>query len=343
VPRPFGTDHLDVAPEGRLVLHASHAKGWRGRIAATQTSAPHPGTAVHWEGELWEVVSAVDLPGGGARYELSRWDERHATRHVVRYDDASERQLAEGRRSDGRRRRGWVRALLLSPLYGLLPSAAQNRIEDETAFPATALTTVSALIGFVFGIVSLVSILASAVGGAPIVPLAAAIPGLYILVESGARGAMAIAQGRAVGSILGEAVWTLLGKKEPAGVVEKDEEPGELAWDAYRLREPFLSLLDAADQRLAAERYGFDFVRWGRVTAYILLGGFGPMALVTAATLLLAPSPGDFLLLIASAPLAVEQVSRLSRLKKGEPASSFLGALARPLCAKLLEKARPEG
>ncbi|MFI5181178.1 MAG: hypothetical protein ACHQPI_07290 [Thermoanaerobaculia bacterium] len=343
MPRPFGTDHLDVAPEGRLVLHAVHSKGWRGRGTATQTAPAHPGTAIHWEEELWEVVSALDLPGGGARYGLARWDERHAARLVVRYDETSEQRLAEGRRSDRHRSRGWVRALVLSPFYGLLPAPAQHRIEDETAFPATVLTVVSALIGFFYGMVSLISILSASMGGASILPMWAAIPGIYFLVESGARGAVAIAQGRPVGSILGEVVWTLLGKRESVPVVEREEEPGEELYDAYRLREPFFALLPESDQRLAAECYGFDFLRWGRVTAFVLLGALGPMALVTAATLLVAPSPGDVLLLLLSVPVAVEQISRLARLRKGEPAPSLLRVVARPFCATLLEKARPQG
>lgn len=342
MPRPFGTDHLDVAPEGTLVLHAGHPKGWRGRGTATQTSAEHPGTAIHWEGELWEVVSAVDLPGGGARYGLSRWDERHAARHVERYDEASEQRLSEGRTNDRRRTRGYVRALVLSPLYGLLPAPAQQRTENETAFPAPVLTLVSALIGFVFGIVSLMSILMMGVGGPALLPLGAAIPGLYILVESGARGAVAIAQARPVGSIIGEVAWTVLGKKEATPEVPKVEEPGEELYDQFRMREPLLALLSETDQRVAADEFGFDSVRWGRITSLLLLGGFGPMALATAATLVVAPSGGDLLLLLLSGPIAVEQISRLSRIRRGQPAPSLLRALARPICAGLLEKARRE-
>ncbi len=209
MPRPFGTDHLDVAPEGRLAIHATAAKGWHGAVAPTQTSPAHPGTAVHWEDELWEVVSAQDLPGGGARYELSRWNERHATRHVVRYDEASERLLAEGRKRDGRRARGWVRVLLLSPLYGLLPASAQHRIEDETAFPATVMTLASAIPLFVFGVFSLISLLAGAVGGGSLFPTGLAVAGVYFLAESSARLTVAMAQGRAIGSLIGETLVTL--------------------------------------------------------------------------------------------------------------------------------------
>lgn len=211
MPRPVGTDHLDVAPEGRLVLHAVHSKGWRGRGTATQTAAAHPGTAIHWEDELWEVVSAHDLPGGGTRYELARWDERHAARHVARYDETSERHLAEGRRSDRRRSRGWVRTLLLSPILGHLPSAHQQRIEDQTAFPAPAMTIVSAVPLFVLGVVSLFSLLASIAGGVSLLPMWAAVPGTYLLAESAARLGTAILQGRPIGSLAGEALMAFLG------------------------------------------------------------------------------------------------------------------------------------
>ncbi|MGE5345138.1 MAG: hypothetical protein ACM3JH_04210, partial [Acidithiobacillales bacterium] len=94
MPRSVLTDRLDVALDGALVLWSGKPKGWRGRSPATPTSSEHPGTAVRWEDELWEVVLADELPGGGVRYELCRWDARHAARHVETYDEASERRLA---------------------------------------------------------------------------------------------------------------------------------------------------------------------------------------------------------------------------------------------------------
>ena len=92
MPRPVGTDRLDVTEDGKLVLHGEASKGWRGRTPAARTSLEHPGTAVRWEDELWEVVLAVELPGGGVRYELARWDARHAARHATAYDEESERR-----------------------------------------------------------------------------------------------------------------------------------------------------------------------------------------------------------------------------------------------------------
>lgn len=217
MPRPLGTDRLEASADGALVLLGSRPKGWRGRTPATKTSAEHPGSAVRWEEELWEVVLAVELPGGGVRYELRRWDARHTARHVEPYDEASERRLAESHAADRRRKRRWFRALLLSPLLGHLPSADQQRIENETAFSAPAMTIVSAAPFFVLGVVSLISLLAGAAGGAGLLPIWAAVPGVYFLAESGARLAIAIAQGRPIGSLAGEAFGTLLGlqKRRP--------------------------------------------------------------------------------------------------------------------------------
>ncbi len=205
MPRPVGTDRLDVAAEGRLVLFAEQPKDWRGRTAATRTSVEHPGTAIRWEDELWEVVAAVLLPGGGVRYELTRWDTRHAARHVTTYDEASEALRSEEARRDRHRAAKYRRAFVLSPLLGHLPSAIQQRIEDESAFPATVLTIVSAAPFFVLGVVALVSLLAAGAGGAGLLPTWAAIPGVYFLVESAARLSVALAQGRPIGSFLGEA------------------------------------------------------------------------------------------------------------------------------------------
>ena len=209
VPRPFGTDRLDVAASGALVLYGARPKGWRQRSPSARTSAEHPGTAVRWEGELWEVTSAVELPGGGVRYELQRWDERHTARHVETYDEESEERLARARLVDSKRGAGWLLALLFSPLLGHLPSARQQWIENETAFPAPAMTIVSAVPLFVFGVVSLISLLAGGIGGADFFPTWVAVAGVYFLVESSARLSTALAQGRPIGSLAGEALVTL--------------------------------------------------------------------------------------------------------------------------------------
>ena len=79
MPRPFGTDRLELAPSGRVRLLCRQPKGWVARKPAERGSALHPGTTVRWEDDLWEVVSAGETPVG-VSYELAPWDDRHAIR-----------------------------------------------------------------------------------------------------------------------------------------------------------------------------------------------------------------------------------------------------------------------
>ena len=350
MPRPFGTDRLDVAAGGALVLFAAQPKGWRERSPATRTSAEHPGTAVRWDDELWEVTAAVELPGGGVRYELLRWDERHAARHVETYDGPGEARRAEARAADRRRGRGWARAFVLSPLFGHLPSDVQQRIEDDTAFSAPVMTIVSAIPLFVFGVVSLVSLLSAGAGAAAFFPAGVSVAGVYLLAESGARLAVAITQGRPVGSFAGETLVTLFRAARPrvAGEEGSGAAAGRSVWevgapddgtaarDAYRMREPLFALLSVEEQQHAAEEFGFDPLRWGRISAVFLLGALGPMFLASLLALLILPELSDLLLFLLLGFLVAEQVGRLRRVARREAAPSVLRFLARPFCAGLL-------
>jgi len=210
VPRPVLTDRLEAGPAGRVVLLSATPKGWRARRPATRSSAEIPGTAVRWEEELFEVVEAVPLPGGDVRYELSPWDGRHSARHVQMYDEANERYRAAGEKQDRRREDLFALVVLLSPLLGHLPSDLQQRIEDETAFPAPRLTLVSAIPLAVFGFTGLMSILLSVVGGERLLPQWLGLVGIALLVESATRISIAVAQARPVGSLAGEAVTAIV-------------------------------------------------------------------------------------------------------------------------------------
>jgi hypothetical protein len=206
MPRPVLTDRLEAGPAGRVVLLSATPKGWRARKPATRDSAEIPGTAVRWEESLFEVIGAVPAPGGEVRYELAAWDVRHSARHVWTYDEANERHRLAEERKDRRRGNHYALVLLLSPLLGHLPSDLQQRIEDETAFPAPRLTLVSAIPLAVVGVLCLLSLLLGAVGGVSLVPSWLALLGVLLLLESGTRISIAVAQGRPIGSLAGEAL-----------------------------------------------------------------------------------------------------------------------------------------
>ncbi|HVE66656.1 MAG TPA: hypothetical protein VNC59_08745 [Thermoanaerobaculia bacterium] len=176
---------------------------------ASRRSA-HPGTAISWDGALYEVLEARPLPSGEFRYLLEPWDEAHAIRTLEPYDAPSEALRARERIS----RAGYVKkrraAVLLSPLLGHLPGAVQERMEGEFGAPATKMTVASALPLFVLGVLGTFGAFAQAVGGSteplPDLPL---LLSLYLTLESYFRLSSVATQSRPMGSIPGTLVYEL--------------------------------------------------------------------------------------------------------------------------------------
>lgn len=210
MPTPFGTDRVEPGPDGCVVLRSAAAKGWRPRSPAESRRAEHPGTAVEWQGEVFEVVTAEPFPGGGMLYALAPWREDLAIRSLERYDAASEAERAEERRrraaEPGRRRI----ALLLSPLLGHLPGAVQESMEHEYGVPANTLTVVSAVPLLVLGILGAFAGFASMVGGSPEplpdLPLPLSI---YLFLESYFRLSSVATQSRPMGSLPGALLYEI--------------------------------------------------------------------------------------------------------------------------------------
>jgi len=133
-------------------------------------------------------VEAQPLPGGGTRYRLAPWDARNAIRTIEAYDARSEAARAGVRafRRDAVRHRRL--AILFSPILGHAPGRVQKAMESEFGAPAAAMTIVSAIPFFVWGILGLVSFVAGIAGAGPIfehlppVPIAA-----YFAAESALR------------------------------------------------------------------------------------------------------------------------------------------------------------
>src|SRR5437868_10565469 len=96
----FGSDRVRSGDGEQIVLSSRLSKGWTPRVEKTLTSAEFPGTAVLWEEQYYEVVSAEPLPQGGVRYVLEPWRERHAMRLTDRYDADSEAHRVEENRKN---------------------------------------------------------------------------------------------------------------------------------------------------------------------------------------------------------------------------------------------------
>ncbi len=109
------------------------------------------------------------------------------------------------------------------------------------------------------------------------------------------------------------------------------------ALDRFRMLEPMLSLLSSGEQERIVGSFPFDAVRWGKITAWILLAVGGSNALVSLLDLAVGRfDAASALWLVVGGLLAIEQILRLRRLRAGVPAGSVLGALVRPLARPLL-------
>ena len=202
MPRAVGRDRLGVETAGQVLLDCDAPKGWRPRVSATPTSAEHPGTAVAWEGEFFEVLEARPR-GSGVQYVLAPWDERHAMRVVATYSEETEAARA-GERSDAALRADrHVYLLLMAPLVGSLPGHVQDRLELEYNVPARLLSLSSALPQWILGWIALIFLLAGMLGGGAVLPLPVLLFGVYLLGESSARLAVCVAQGRPIGTPVG--------------------------------------------------------------------------------------------------------------------------------------------
>jgi len=217
MPLPHGRDRASQRRDGSWAILAPIGKGWHARRSRTRISAEHPGTAISWYGELFEVVGVEEPRGGGVRYALARWEDRHTIRVLENYDDASEDRRAR-ERADAVRRRNCRRWLLaLSLLAGHAPAEVQERWEREYDAPASIITLISALPLFLFGVICALALTIRGIAGVALLPLPtwALIGGVYLLVESGMRLSAAWGEGRPAGSLAGSLAWEIARRAAP--------------------------------------------------------------------------------------------------------------------------------
>jgi hypothetical protein len=352
MPRPFGRDRLAGVRDGKLFLFCREPKGWHVRSDATGTSAEHPGTCVRWEDELFEVEAFEPHADGRVTYALRPWDVRHAIRVVATYSPETEAARSAERRDAGRRVAGHTGILLLAPVLGCLPAHVQERLENEYNVRASRMSLASALPLFLFGAFCIIAARAAVLGGPLLLPPGVLIAGQYLFAESNMRIAIALTQDRGIGTVVGTAlyeIWCLMrrgldratGRKvepEKSFFEVEPSDPWEEEFDRFHLLEPVLSFLEPGEQASLAKRFGFDGLKWGRISAIFLLIAVGPFALSALFGFLLIPRAWDLLLLASAGGLSIEQVLRLRRVAARELAPSILRVLVRPAARRLLDR-----
>jgi hypothetical protein len=345
--KAHGHDTVLPQKDGSFLLECPMPKGWVGRKTGTQTSAEHPGTAVRWEEQIFEVVEAAPSQRGGIRYRLAPWEGRHAIRVVAAYDGAAED--ARGREQTERLTGIWKRraSILLAPLAGLLPGPVQLRMEGDFGAPARWLTFFSAFPLFVIGVLRILEARLAMMGAGALLPSWLALPipiAVYLALESAVRLWSLIFAGEPMGSLPGVVAyeaWRLAtGTTAPTSA-----RPVPPTWnpaDTYKMLEPLLALLSPEEQEWIEGRHSFDPLRWGRRSS-ILVGILAAANVVISLGMIAQGHDDfwDFAWLLVGGYLCVEQVIRLWKLAQGHAAGSVLGALVRPLARSLLAPAAP--
>ena len=204
MPRAYGRDSISAGGPDRWLLECPGPKAWTARTPRTRTSAEHPGTAVRWDGALYEVVSISQSAAGRIVYALAPWADTHAIRRLEPYDAESEAARSADQRDQAERARRRRLLRVLSPLAGHLPAELQEKWEREFDVSAVWLTIVSAAPLFLYGVMCALFLTILGFTGVTFpIPLRWEIVGLYLLVESGIRISMAWSGSQPSGSLLG--------------------------------------------------------------------------------------------------------------------------------------------
>ena len=344
---PHGSDRVRTVGE-KTILFSRNSKGWTPRAPKTNTTSEHPGTAVLWDDQYFEVVAA-DVVGTGVRYVLEPWREEHVFRVVDHYDAESEARRADDWQKAAVQRKRSVGTSLLSILLGHLPAAEQNRLSNEYGVSPARMTIASC-----FGCLVLLGVCVwfeakSRLGEATAIPVWLWFVAGFLSIESAVRFHVAMSQDRGMGSMIGwvgyALYWLITPKRAnlttpleaPRGQsIYVTEAPEDVALqDALQMRGPLFTLLTTAEQQSLAERYGFDYRSHATGLAIIILASALLGVISSVMTLSHDVTLGALTSLLVAGPLAVEQVLRLRAFSHG-PAGSMLGPFVRPFVRSYL-------
>lgn len=347
---PYGSDRVRLAA-GKVILHSALAKGWTPRVPKIGTHSEHPGTAVLWDDQYYEVLTAEATGGGAVRYVLAPWEDHRVMRTVEPYSAESEAALAAEYRRVARQQRLGVMARLLGLFAGHLPAPVQNRLSNELGVSPSAMTITSCLLPL-----AVVSGCIWVFAGAQMEQRLSPIPAwlwpilLLLLLETGVRFYVAMSQSRGMGSAAGfllyAAFWGLVRDRsrypspftEPGDALFTLEPSAEIELrDALETRGMFLGLLPAAEQRRLQKTLGFDYRRNSIPFAWVILACSIAGAVTSGRAVAMGGGMGSFLSLLAAAGLAVEQVRRLAAFKRG-PSGSVLSVFVKPFVRRFLER-----
>lgn len=149
----FIPDHIVPAVDGEpadLWVYAVLPKGgWVPHSAGDFVHAEHPGSAIRYRDQIYEVMRVEETveEGYAFRYRLRPWDTRYTIRHLVDYTLKTQRDAADAHQAMVRAERLRSLILWLFPVVGFAPSPLQRDWEKKTGLNMAWVSFGSALFG----------------------------------------------------------------------------------------------------------------------------------------------------------------------------------------------------
>lgn len=306
-----------------------------------------------WDGVCFEVIAIESDDGGEIRYIMTPWEEHHVIRRMDQYDDESEALRLTQYSTIKRQQKRSVAASFSAMFLGHVPSIVQARLENELGISASRMTVMSCIPPVVvFAVIILLSAGARIEARSSPVWFPLLVASVYLLIESVVRFYIAMSQSRGVGSAAGFllylAYWLTVLRRSPdrspflaergLGLYTVPPSADVEMRDALDTFEPLLTLLTPEEQRMLAQRYGFDYKRHAFGVTWVILAFASLGALSSVATLIHDPRVTAGLSLLVASVLVIEQIQRLRRLPLG-PAGSMMSPLIRLFVKRFLTTA----
>lgn len=340
--RPYGFDRVRISG-GKIILVSRFAKAWTAATPKTPTHAEFPGTAVLWDDEYYEVLTADALASGEVRYTLAPWRDEHTIRAFLSYDPESEARLKADFDRAARQRKHSKLASLFGIVLGHLPGHVQERIGNELGVRPSRMTLMSTIPSLVLLGACVWTYVTSLMDNTPtVVPAWLWFVALFMTADSIIRFQAAMVQSRGLGSVPGTILYSiyalLTGKK--VEVVAKSKlplqvDPETALRDSIEMRSWLLTLLPARDQQMLAERYGLEYRKHAFDVAWAILacGAVGVVAMYPRISIRVSALASFTVAML----VVIEQAVRLLALRRG-PIGSTWGFLVRPFMHDLLER-----
>lgn len=349
---PHGSDRLRISGEQYILWSRFPKLNWVPRVPKTLTHSEHPGTAVLWDEQFFEVIYTQQLPNGAVEYTLEAWRDAHMIRVSDRYDaEGEQRRVASHRAELGRAKKRRF-TLLFGMIAGHLPTGVQEQLGSELGVTPSRLTLMSLIPGYLaFAICLFIAADAKMKQVSLPIPLVVMLLVALAFLDAGVRMFVALSQSRPMGSpfgFVGYAIYYYVFARDRSKLLAPlDDGKGHRLFtlpppDDVALRDdiqtlgPFLALLSPAEQK-KMEPLGYDHREHAYGLAWIILAGCVMGVIASIVELRGDGGISALISMLAAAALAVEQIVRLRAFPRG-PAGSVLGFAARPFVRKLLAR-----